>query len=79
MLHNVNRILHSYLESGENPEQAYPYCNADEGSKENNPATGSRNLGRRCPRKMLSQDTNSAETMLWEGAHGFIFIFVFIS
>ena len=34
MLHNVNRILHSYLESGENPEQAYPYCIADEGSKD---------------------------------------------
>ena len=56
------------MEFGENPEQAYPYCDADGGSFGTNQATGSKDPGRRCPRKKLSQDTIPAETMLWEGA-----------
>ena len=38
-------------------------------------ATGSKNLGRRCQRMMLSQDTISAKTTLWEEAEGHILIF----
>ncbi len=38
-------------------------------------ATGSKDLGRRCPRMMLSQDTIPAKTMLWEEAQGHNLIF----
>ena len=40
-----------------------------------NQATGSKDLGRRCPRKMLSQDTIPAKAMLWEEAQGHNLIF----